>query len=105
MSKRDLNIKEIKEYLTAGFPGSDIVSVDIKGLMPDRPDQFFYGFQVEGKYFLAIVRAMVEEETAYPVLEGKNIAQQMKSHPHSCVVMEKGRFGKGTEVHIEKLSG
>jgi len=98
MSKKELNLKEIKEYLTAEFPAMEIVSADVKGLKPDRPDQFFYGFQVEGKYFLAIIRAMVEEETVYPVLDGKNIAQQMKSHPHSRVVMDKGDFGKGTEV-------
>ena len=101
MSKKDLNLKEIKEYLTAEFPGSEIVPVDIEGLMPDRPDQVFYGFHVEGKYFLAISRAMVEEETVYPVLEGKNIAQQMKAHPHSHVMMDKGDFGKGTEVYIQ----
>jgi len=66
MSKKKINSKEIKEYLTAEFPATEIVSVDIKGLRPDRPDQVFYSFQMEGKYFLAIIRAMVEEETVYP---------------------------------------
>lgn len=101
MSKKEINLKEIKEYLTAEFPDAEIVSTDIKGLHPDRPDQFFYEFQVEGTYFLAIIRAMVEEETVYPVLKGKNIAQQMKAHPHSHVVMDKGDFGKGTDVYIQ----
>jgi len=104
MSKKDQNLKMIKEYLEDEFPGLEIVSMDIKGLMPDRPDQFFYGFKVGEEYFLAVIRAMVEEETVYPVLEGKNIAEQMRSHPLAYVVMEKGSFGKGVEVNIKAVA-
>jgi hypothetical protein len=45
---------------------------------------------------------MCDTNTHYPVLEGKNIVQQMKSNPHFYVVMDKGNFGKGTDVYVQK---
>ncbi|MDZ7700493.1 MAG: hypothetical protein U5R49_27390 [Deltaproteobacteria bacterium] len=104
MSKKDINMRETKEYLSSEFPGMEIVPVETKGLMEDRPDQFFYGFQVGGKYFLAVIRATMEEEEVYPVLDGKNIADQMRKHPETYVVLVKGRTGTGTEVKIKELA-
>jgi hypothetical protein len=44
---------------------------------------------------------MVEEETVFPVLEGKKIADEMRRHPNAYVVMEKATAGKGTEIKIK----
>ncbi len=104
MSKKDENLKMINKYLEEQFPGQEIVPSDIKGLMEDRPDQFFYSFQVGGKYLLAVVRATVEEETVFPILEGKQIGEKMRSHPNSYVVLEKGDTGKGPEVKIKEVA-
>lgn len=101
MSKKEINLKEIQEYLSKAFPGLELIQRERRGLMDDRPDQFFYCFEVGGQYFLAIIRAMVEEESVYPVLDGKGIAEEMRTHPNAYVVMEKGPTGKGTEVKIK----
>ncbi|MDZ7700496.1 MAG: hypothetical protein U5R49_27405 [Deltaproteobacteria bacterium] len=101
MSKKEGNLKEIKEYLSDEFPVMELIQRERKGLLEDRPDQFFYCFEVGGKYFLAVIRAMVEEETVFPVLEGKGIAEEMRSHPNAYVIMEKAPAGKGTEVKIK----
>ena len=103
MSKKDINMRETKEYLNNEFPEMEIVPVEIKGLMEDRPDQFFYGFQVGGKYFLAVIRATMEEEEVYPILDGKDIADQMRKHPETYVVLVKGRAGTGTDVLLKTL--
>lgn len=52
---------------------------------------------------LAHVRAIVEEETVYPVLEGKDIAGELERHPDTYVVMDKGPAGKGTEVNTRRI--
>ncbi|MGM0428643.1 MAG: hypothetical protein ACQEQ7_15575, partial [Thermodesulfobacteriota bacterium] len=100
----DINMRETKEYLSSEFPGMEIVPVEIKGLMEDRPDQFFYGFQIGGKYFLAVIRATMEEEEVYPILDGKDIANQMRKHPETYVLLVKGRTGTGTDVLFKALT-
>jgi len=101
MSKKDNNLKEIQRYLKNEFPGIEVIQRDRKGLIDNRSDQFFYCFEVGGQYFLAMIRAMVEEETVFPVLEGKEIADEMRRHPNAYVIMEKAATGKGTEVKIK----
>jgi hypothetical protein len=100
MSKKDENLQMTERYLEEAFPGQGINAKEIKGLKKDRPGQLFYTFQVGDQYYLALVRAFVEEETVFPVLEGKDVAEQMRNHPHAYVVMDKGPTGKGTEVSI-----
>jgi hypothetical protein len=104
MSKKDQNLKMIREYLEEAFPGVEITSKEIEGTMEDRPPQLFYIFQVGDDYFLALVRAVVEEETAFPVLEGKKIAEAMKTNPNTYVVLDKGPTGKGTEVKTRPIA-
>jgi hypothetical protein len=94
----------IREYLGEAFPGLDITSKEVKGTMEDRPLQLFYTFQVGDDYFLALVRAVVEEETALPVLEGKKVAEEMKANPNAYVVVDKGPTGKGTEVKTRHIA-
>ena len=103
MSKKDRNVKEIKEYLSGAFPGLEIRSKAMKGTMEDRPPQLFYVFQVGEDYLLALVRAVVEEETPFPVLEGKNVAEELKKHPNVYVVVDKGPTGEGTEVKTRDI--
>jgi hypothetical protein len=103
MSKKDRNMKEIKEYLSGAFPGLQISSKAMKGTMEDRPPQLFYTFQVGDDYLLALVRAVVEEETPFPVLEGKNVAEELRKHPNVYVVVDKGPAGEGTEVKTSDI--
>jgi hypothetical protein len=100
MSKKDQNLRMIEEYLKDEFPGQEIRPKEVKGLVEERAEQLFYTFDVGGEYFLALVRALVEEETVFPVLEGKEIAEKMRSHPNGYVVVDKGSTGKGTVVKI-----
>ena len=104
MSKKDQNLKMIEEYLENAFPGLPIASKEIKVSIEDRAPQLFYIFQVGDNYFLALVRPVVEEETVYPVLEGKEVAEKMRNHPNAYTVVDKGSTGKGTEVKISSIS-
>jgi hypothetical protein len=104
MSKKDQNLKMIEEYLGNAFPGLEITLKEMKGFMEERPPQLFYTFQAGDKYFLALVRAVVEEETVFPVLDGKKAAEEMKNHPHAYVVVDKGPTGKGTEVKTTRIA-
>jgi nucleoside diphosphate kinase len=100
MSKKHQNLRMIEEYLKDEFSGQEIRPKEVKGLVEERAEQLFYTFEVGDQYFLALVRALVEEETVFPVLEGKEIAEKMRSNPNAYVVVDKGPTGKGTEVKI-----
>ncbi len=100
MIKKDENLSKAKAYLESHFKGQSITLGEQDHLLTDRPEAFFYTFQVENRYFLAVVRAMVEEETVFPVLEGESIAEKMTQNAGAWVVIEKAATGKGNRVTI-----
>lgn len=102
MSKKDENLKMVQAYFESEFPDQKVISGEREGFAADRPNLLFYTFQVGDRYFLAVVRAVIEEETVFPVLEGEKIAEKMKNNPDAYVVMEKGPTGKGNTLRIEK---
>ena len=84
MSKKDRNLMAIEEYLGDAFPGLEISSKEIQGTMEERPPQLFYVFQVGDHYFLALVRAVVEEEMT---------GSLSQSHPSHCLAKVQSRSG------------
>ncbi len=98
MPKEEQNLKTVLAYLEDHFAAQKIVLGKQEALVEDRPDERFYTFQAGKQYFLAIVRAMILEETVFPVLEGERIAEKMKHNAGAWVVLDKGAFGKGNEI-------